>query len=459
MGNIDTLRRSSGSTGWHNHFKYSYTGNRLNGVADAGTAARSNTFTYDANGNAVTNSRLGITNIEYNYLNLPRKFVKGAQQLLYTYDATGRKLTKQLGTGVTQYVDGIQYKNGVLEFIQTEEGRILPNGSSFIYEYFLKDHLGNTRAIIDHTGAVKQIQDYYAFGMEMNTGAGLNSAINLYKYSGKEKQTEIGLDQLDFGARFYDAEIGRWSVLDPLAEEMRRHSPYNYSFNNPLRFIDPDGMGPESIHLDKYGNVLGNFDDGDDGVYVHEAAKTLDGFLQGGWMKDYDRLTNTSAGGKKIGEIGGEINVDEIYANVLDKNTSEANDIISPFEFRDRVRNRGVWDFKSNKGTIFGLGNDGKTQFVYQGIKMESQDIGNHHFGAVGKAYGLFSDELMLRQAGDAQMAAGTSQVQWQKSTRRIITDGSGGVVVQKSLITPYGDDPRDQKWIKAGFRYYEKKK
>ncbi|GGH31410.1 RHS repeat-associated core domain-containing protein [Sphingobacterium alkalisoli] len=241
MGNIDTLRRSSGSAGWYNHFKYSYTGNRLNGVADAGTAARSNTFTYDANGNAVTNSRLGITDIEYNSLNLPRKFTKGAETLTYSYDATGRKLSKQHSTGTTQYADGIQYRNGAIEFIQTEEGRILPNGSSFIYEYFLKDHLGNTRAIIDHTGAVKQIQDYYAFGMEMNTGAGLNSAVNQYKYNCKEKQTEMGLDQLDYGARFYDAEIGRWNVIDPLAEKHRRWSPYNYAINNPIRFIDPDG--------------------------------------------------------------------------------------------------------------------------------------------------------------------------------------------------------------------------
>ncbi len=460
MGNIDTLRRRNGTgTGWYNHFKYSYTGNKLTKVTDAGTAARTNNFTYDVNGNGITNSRLAITKIDYNYLNLPIKLIKGTENLVYSYDALGKKLTKTLGSAVTQYVDGIQYENGVLKFIQTEEGRILPNGSSYIYEYFLKDHLGNTRAVVDHSGGIKQIQDYYPFGMEMNQGNALNTASNLYKYNGKEKQVELGLDQLDYGARFYDAEIGRWNVVDPLAEEMRRHSPYNYSFNNPLRFIDPDGMGPESIHLDKYGNVLGNFDDGDDGVYVHEAAKTWDDFLQGGWMKDYDRLTNTSAGGKKIGEIGGEINVDEIYSNVLDKNTSEASDIISPVEFRDRVKNRGVWDLKSNKGTIFGLGNDGKTQFVYQGIKMESQDIGNHHFGAVGKAYGLFSDEFMLRQAGDAQMAAGTSQPQWQKSTRRVITDGSGGVVVQKTLVAPYGDDPRDQRWIKAGFRYYEKKK
>ena len=241
MGNIDTLRRTRGGTGWYNHFKYSYTGNRLNGVSDIGTANRDNSFTYDVNGNAKTNTRLGITDIAYNYLNLPKKFVKGSQQLVYTYDATGKKLKKTLGSAVTDYVDGIQYKNGVLEFIQTEEGRILPSGSSFVYEYFLRDHLGNTRAIVDHTGAVKQIQDYYAFGMEMNTGAGLNSASNHYKYNGKEKQVELGLDQLDYGARFYDAEIGRWNVVDPLAEKYSPTTPYAYAINNPIMFVDPDG--------------------------------------------------------------------------------------------------------------------------------------------------------------------------------------------------------------------------
>ncbi|WP_312793112.1 hypothetical protein [Sphingobacterium sp.] len=114
MGNIDTLRRRNGSaTGWYNHFKYIYSGNKLNKVTDAGTAARTNNFTYDVNGNSVSNSRLGITKIDYNYLNLPVKLVKGTENLLYSYDAVGNKLTKTLGSAVTQYVDGIQYENGV----------------------------------------------------------------------------------------------------------------------------------------------------------------------------------------------------------------------------------------------------------------------------------------------------------------------------------------------------------
>lgn len=66
-----------------------------------------------------------------------------------------------------------------------------------------------------------------------------------YLYNGKELQQ--GTDWLDYGARMYDPTIGRWMTLDPMAEKMRSWSTYAFCFNNPLRFLDLDGMKPGDL--------------------------------------------------------------------------------------------------------------------------------------------------------------------------------------------------------------------
>ncbi len=105
--------------------------------------------------------------------------------------------------------------------------------------------MGNVRVSFareGNTAVIVQQNDYYAFGLRHSYGI---SAIGDYKYqyNGKELQ-ETGM--YDYGARFYMPDLGRWGVVDPLAEMMTRHSPYNYAYNNPVMFIDPDGRKPQA---------------------------------------------------------------------------------------------------------------------------------------------------------------------------------------------------------------------
>jgi len=175
---------------------------------------------------------------------------KGSNVITMTYTADGEKLTKAITGGATKnYVSGIEYSGSNLEAIYFSEGRCTPNGATaFFYEYTIKDHLGNARAsfrAITNGTAIQPLQEnhYHPFGMEMEgswmTQVGTE---NQYEYNGKELNEDFGLNLYDYGARWYDAALGRWWSVDPLGEMTSSISTYAYVLNNPLSLIDPTGM-------------------------------------------------------------------------------------------------------------------------------------------------------------------------------------------------------------------------
>jgi RHS repeat-associated protein len=447
-GNIKTLwRKGMSQTNTFNYIdKLSYTyanySNKLLSVGDAITGnlntsdfrdgnTSGNDYTYWADGSLKSDLNKGISLIEYNYMKLHKKITFSDGRVInFQYDASGKKLKETASNGdVMDYTSNVIYKNNVLYQIVHGEGRIV-NGT---YEYDIADHLGNLRlSFKDSSGIAKitQAQDYEPFGLENWTSKYVNSSkISEFKFNGIEKQKETNIYLAAF--RGLDSQIGRWTQIDPKPNESM--SLYSAINNNPVRYSDPLG---DTIFVNKIGYITRN-DKKDNFV-----------FMQG----DKGKLTS-------LGELGKKINVKDIYKNLLAQNMKEAKSIYSPFTFKSLVQAKGEWDLKVNNKTIYGLGNDGKTQFQFQGKKMESQDIGNHHFGAVANAYG-FGQEFALKQAGVAQMGSGTSQKEWQiYGPQQVVGSTPAGPVYSRPMLPPYGDDPRDQSYIKEGYQYYNNNK
>lgn len=205
------------------------------------------------------------TNISYNLLNLPYKIKKGDAVIDIQYLADGSKLSYKDENGDTRlYLGSFELVNGEIEIIKHENGYLRKEEDDYRAQYYLKDYLGNIVVLFEDKDGdgtitsetqaeadieVLQRMIYYPFGME-SVGTYFNmedseAATTRYKYTGKEFHSFT--DMYDYGARWYLPSIGRWMGVDPLAEEMPGWSSYSYTFNNPLKYTDPDGRIPAPI--------------------------------------------------------------------------------------------------------------------------------------------------------------------------------------------------------------------
>ena len=234
-------------------------------------------YTYDGFGNMLTDGNKGIS-ITYNHFNLPKSIsFPGGNSITFTYDATGIKLKKEVSGSenyTLHYIGGIEYRkeggDPEIESIFHAEGRVVFDKTNkeeikAKYQFNLKDHLGNVRVVFsdlnengyiepynldpngkqEPAGYTEIIQEnhYYPFGMVMEGEWEniINDPENHYLYNGKELNSDFGLDWSDYGARYYDAAIGRFTTVDLMAEERDWLTVYNYVQNNPILRIDPTG--------------------------------------------------------------------------------------------------------------------------------------------------------------------------------------------------------------------------
>lgn len=227
-------------------------------------------YEYYDDGSLKWDAAKGLSLISYNRYNTPGsvQFANG-NHTEYVYSSTGEKLRTVYYTAVpnitvptgsaisldpsnTLSVDSINYhgefifENGQLSKYLFDGGYATIANGQPTYHYYVQDHLGNNRAVISHSGTVEQVTHYYPFGAVYGD-AGVNDALQRYKYNGKELDRMHGLNYYDYSARQYDPLLCRFTQTDPMAEKYYSVSPYAYCGNNPINAVDLHG---DSISID-----------------------------------------------------------------------------------------------------------------------------------------------------------------------------------------------------------------
>jgi len=299
LGNIKTLKRyglkDNGAYGLIDDVNVTeYYGNMVRKVTDAaGNQSSSDVmefkynsdpvndvhYSYYSSGALMNDYHRRICMIKYNYLSLPQsvQFRRG-DRIEYVYDASGekRQVTRKVSnrdlnyaywsqsvpattdfdaskTVTTNYFGNKVYVNNQLKYVLTEEGYIekTTGSTTFTPYYYLDDHLGSHRIVMDANGTVKQVNSYYPSGTSMAERR-TDQGVQPYKFGGKELDRTNTMDSYDFEARTYDPTLMRFTRTDPMAEKYYSTSPFAYAGNNPVSNVDPTGLTDYKINENGY---------------------------------------------------------------------------------------------------------------------------------------------------------------------------------------------------------------
>ena len=312
-------------------------------------------YTYDANGNMISNKNKAIREITYNHLNLPTKIAfVSIGTIDYLYDAAGKKLRKIVteGTSVitTDYLNGYQYNQTgatgivMLDFFPHLEGyvknTVVNNVNVYSYVFNYTDHLGNIRlsyGLSNNVLTILEENNYYPFGLKhknynvtskqytQSGGAiGIEDCVNCsykYKYNGKEYQDELGLNMYDYGFRNYDPAIGRWMNIDNKSEKYISLSNYHYAGNNPILYLDIDGNEFTESAWAWVNRIIANINSRQENNN-NEISDLNSKILKGGsdkqiskWKKNIQKLNRLN---EELDIVRGEIAVLEASSQVYD---------------------------------------------------------------------------------------------------------------------------------------------
>ncbi|MBK8380464.1 MAG: RHS repeat-associated core domain-containing protein [Ignavibacteria bacterium] len=417
-GNILTLKRYGATANRIDSFNYVYNSgaNRLNRVT--GSISQ---YTYDANGNMISDNLNKNNYVRYDYRNLIIELLHHSytthDTLLitrYNYDEAGNRVRKLIYKHITHPFDpepenpeeeldvsDTQYWTFVKEEIYSRDvsGRemaIYVNGGIDEYpiygldmigklkndvpNYYYKDHLGSVRAVVNSSNQLVSAQDYDQWGylLQSRTYASNESK---FKFTEKERDAESNYDY--FGARYYDARIGRWGSVDPLQGKEPSKTPYHYTSDNPINKIDPTGLDDiyfkDGVEVDRkvsegFFGKIGNWLFGD--TYYVQSKSGNESYNGNNYFEALSEATvKQFANWDRVFSDWQTSSLEEGFGTRLNDATKDAPaNLVDKYFYVLKEANGGKLDQKLN---LFQ-----NTLYVYNNIALNYQEAGNTLFGA-----------------------------------------------------------------------------